>query len=90
MKVVAIMLACLMVLSSQVAFAGQSEDPITGTVKTVGRAAQGTVETAVSPITALGRGEPEKMVTDPVEKGGGTIYKATENTGKALTSQKVD
>lgn len=90
MKVIAIMLACLMVLSSQVVFAAQNEDPVTGTVKTVGRAAQGTVETAVSPITALGKGEPDKMITDPVEKGGKTVYNATENAGKALTSQKVD
>lgn len=90
MKVIAIILACLMVLSSQAVFAAQNEDPVTGTVKTVGRAAQGTVETAVSPITALGKGEPDKMITDPVEKGGKTVCNATENTGKALTSQKVD
>jgi hypothetical protein len=89
MKVIAIMLACLMVLSAASAFAA-SEDPVTGTVKTVGRAAEGTVKTAVSPIQALGEGRPDKMVTDPLEKGGKTVYQATENTGKALTSQKVD
>ena len=69
---------------------GINEDPVTGTVKTVGRAAEGTVKTAVSPVKALGEGKPDKMVTDPIEKGGKTVYKATENTGKALTSQKVD
>ena len=90
MKVIAIMLACLMVLSSATAFAAQNEDPVTGTVKTVGRAAQGTVETAVSPLEALGKGKPDKIVTDPIEKGGKTVYNATKNTGKALTSQKVD
>lgn len=89
MRIIAIILISLMVLPA-LALAKDMEDPVTGTVKTVGKAAQGTVETAVSPLEALGKGEPDKMVTDPVEKGGKTVYEATENTGKALTGQKVD
>ena len=89
-RVLVIMLIGLMVLPSAMALAEKGEDPITGSVKTVGKAAEGTVKTAVSPFEAMGRGEPDKVVTDPVEQGGKTVYQATENTGKALTGKKVD
>ncbi len=87
-RVFVIMLIGLMVLPAMMALA-EGEDPITGTVKTVGRAAEGTVKTAVSPIEALAK-DPSNMVSDPVELGGKTVYQATENTGKALTGKKVD
>jgi len=66
---------------------------LTGSVETVGEAAKGTTETAVSPIVAFwrsitGRGKPEKVVTDPVEKGGKTVYDATVNTGKTIAGEK--
>lgn len=85
-----IMVVVVMVLASASAFAAEMEDPVTGTVKTVGRAAQGTVETAVSPIQALGKGEPANVVADPVQKGGETVVKAAENTGKTVTCQEVE
>ncbi|MDP8299304.1 MAG: hypothetical protein P9L88_05330 [Candidatus Tantalella remota] len=90
MKVLAIMLVAFMALSTVTCFAVEREDPITGSVKTVGRAAKGTVETAVSPVVAIGRGEPEKVITDPLNKGGKTVYDATVDTGKTVTMQKVD
>lgn len=66
---------------------------VTGSVNTVGEAAKGTTETAVSPIVALwrsliGKGKPGKVVTDPVEKGGKTVYDATVNTGKTVAGEK--
>ena len=66
---------------------------VTGSVNTVGEATKGTTETAVSPFVAFwrsitGQGKPEKIVTDPVEKGGKTVYDATVNTGKTVTGQK--
>jgi hypothetical protein len=90
MKVIAIVLVAFMALSTVTVFAVEREDPITGSVKTVGRAAKGTVETAVSPIVAVGKGEPEKIVTAPLEKGGETVYNAAVDTGKTATMQKVD
>ena len=89
-KVMSVMLVVFMVLPSIAAFAGAVEDPVTGTVKTVARAAQGTVETAVSPIEALGKGEPGNVVVDPVKKGGETVAKTAENTGKTVTFQEVE
>ena len=70
-----------------------SGNVVTGSVKTVGKAAEGTAETAVSPIQAFwdfltGKGSGEKVVTDPVEKGGRTIYKAGEDTDKTLRGKK--
>lgn len=66
---------------------------VTGSVETVAEAAKGTTETAVSPIVAFwrsitGQGKPSKIVTDPVEKGGKTVYDATVNTGKTAVGQK--
>jgi len=66
---------------------------VTGSVNTVGEAAKGTTETAVSPIVAfwrnlIGKGKPQEVVTDPVEKGGKTVYDATVNTGKTITGEK--
>lgn len=90
MKIMSIMLVVLMVLPSMSVLAGEMEDPITGAIKTVSRAAVGTVETAVSPIEALSKGEPENIIVDPVKKAGKTIVTATEDTGKTLTAQKVD
>jgi len=86
-------------LAAPVAFSATDPDDdaahraVRGTVKTVGEAAKGTTETAVSPFVAFwraitGQGKPEKVVTDPVEKGGKTIYDASEGTGKTITGQK--
>lgn len=66
---------------------------VTGSVETVAEAAKGTTETAVSPIVAFwrsitGQGKPGKIITDPVEKGGKTVYDATVNTGKSAVGQK--
>lgn len=63
-----------------------------GSVKTVGTAAKETTETGVSPLVALwrsltGKGKPEKVVTDPIEKGGKTVVNATVNTGKTVVGQ---
>ena len=68
---------------------------VTGSVKTVGEAAEGTGETAVSPIVAFwraitGQGKPEKVVTDPIEKGGKTIIDGTISTGKILMGEKKE
>ena len=95
-------LACLFVVVAVVCafatagFAAEAKDPVqysgnvvTGSVKTVGEAAEGTTKAAVSPIEALwnfltGKGKPEKIVTDPVNKSGDTIYKAGQNTDKTV------
>ena len=66
---------------------------VTGSVNTVGEAAKGTTETAVSPFKALwswmtGKGEGKKIVTDPVNQGGKTVYDTTVNTGKTLEGKK--
>ena len=66
---------------------------VTGSVKTVGEAAEGTAKTAVSPIEAFwnfltGKDKGDKVVTDPINKGGKTIYDASVNTGKTITGQK--
>lgn len=89
-KIFAIILISLMVVSSQAAFAVQREDPITGSVKTVAKAIQGTVAAGESSIEALAKGDPAKAVSDPVQKSGETVYDATENTGKALSCQTVE
>ncbi|MDP8298667.1 MAG: hypothetical protein P9L88_02005 [Candidatus Tantalella remota] len=67
---------------------------VTSSVNTVGEAVKGTTETAVSPIVAfwrslIGKGNPDKIVTDPVNTGGKTIKDATVNTGKTVAGQKV-
>ena len=67
-----------------------SADPVTGAVKTVGKAVKGTVETAVSPIEAMSKGEGDKMITEPVKKGGETVVEATQDTGKTVTGQPVE
>jgi len=61
-------------------------------IKTVGEAAKGSSETAVSPVVAFwrwmtGKGKPEKVVTEPVEKTGKTVYDAGVNTGKTVTQK---
>ena len=63
-----------------------------GTMKTVGEAAKGTTETAVSPLVAFwrsirGKGSPDKVVTEPIKKGGETVYEASKGTGKTITGQ---
>jgi hypothetical protein len=88
-KLVAIILISLMVLSSAAAFAA-TEDPITGSVKTVAKAIQGTVAAGESSIEALAKGDPAKAVSDPVQKSGETVVNAAENTGKALSCQVVE
>ncbi len=88
MKIVAILLIGLMVLPAMSFAAG--EDPVTGSVKTVAKAIQGTVAAGESSIEALAKGKPADAVADPVNKTGETVYQATENTGKALTCQTVD
>jgi len=89
-KAIAIMLVFAFALGTSFAIAAEMEDPVTGAVKTVGKAAKGTVDTAVSPIKALGEGQPEKVVTDPIEKGGKTVGEAAVDTGKTATMQKVE
>ena len=88
-KVIAIMLVMVFAVGVTMAIAGEMEDPVTGAVKTVGKAAKGTVDTAVSPIKALGEGEPGNVVTDPVETAGKTVGDAAVDTGKTVTMQKV-
>ena len=81
-------------------FAAEKSDPVrytgnvvTGSVKTVGEAAEGTTKAAISPFEALwnfltGKGKAEKIVTDPVNKSGRTIYKAGQNTDKTVRGKK--
>ena len=103
-KVISIVLVMVFVLSvATVAIAANepvkdaanySGNVVTGTVNTVGKAAYGTTETAVSPIVAfwrnlIGKGKPQDIVVDPINKGGETIKNATVNTGKTVTGQKV-
>lgn len=88
-RIIAIMLISLMVLPAMT-FAKEREDPITGSVKTVAKAIQGTVAAGESSVEALAKGNPAAAVADPVKKTGETVYDATENTGKALSCQKVD
>jgi len=62
-------------------------------VNTVGEAAVGTTETAVSPFKAAwnwmtGKGKGKDIVTSPVNKGGKTIYDTTVSTGKTLEGKK--
>lgn len=76
------------------ATAAYSGDVVKGTANTVGYAADGTVKTAVSPFKALwnwmtGKGEGQKVVTEPVNTGGKTVYNAAVDTGKTVTGQKV-
>lgn len=68
------------------------EDYGTPAAKTVGEAAKGTAETAVSPVVAFwrwmtGKDKGEKVVTDPVNKTGETIYNAAVNAGETVTGQ---
>ena len=74
--------------------ADYSKGVVTGSVNTVGEAAKGTVDTAASPLVAFWKSitgqdkDAGKIVTDPVEKGGKTIYDAGVNTGKTITGEK--
>lgn len=66
-----------------------SKDVVKGSVNTVGNAVKGTTETAVSPVAAVGRlfkgkAKPQEVVTDPVNKGGKTVYNAAVDTGKTV------
>ena len=75
--------------------ANYSGNVVTGSVNTVGAATEGTAETAVSPIVAFwraitGQGKPDKVITDPIEKGGKTIIDGTISTGKILMGEKVE
>ncbi|MBD3425977.1 MAG: hypothetical protein GF409_01945 [Candidatus Omnitrophica bacterium] len=95
-----LVVAVLCAYSLPVMAQDKADDPVeytgnvvTGSVNTVGKATQGTAETAVSPIVAFwnaitGKDKPEKIVTDPVNKGGKTIHDATVNTGKTVTGRK--
>ena len=61
--------------------------------KQVGEAAKDTTETAVSPLVAFwrfltGKGKPRKIVTDPIEKSGETVYDTAVNTGKTVVGEK--
>jgi len=105
-KVITILFVTAFIVAAvmPMAVSAQDKDPVkdgarytgnvvTGSVETVAEAAQGTTETAVSPIVAFwrsitGQGKADKIVTDPVEKGGKTIYDATVNTGKTVVGQK--
>ena len=64
----------------------------TGSVKTVGTAAKETTEAGVSPLVAFwnwmtGKGKPEKVVTEPVERSGKAVANAVVNTGKTIVGQ---
>jgi len=77
---------------AQEEYADPADRAVAGTMKTVGEAAKGTTETAVSPIVAFwrwmtGKGDPDKIVTDPVSQGGKTVYDASKNTGETLTGK---
>lgn len=68
------------------------EDYGTPAARTVGEAAKGTAETAVSPVVAFwkwmtGKDKGEKVVTDPVNKTGETIYDAAINAKDTVTGQ---
>ena len=74
--------------------ANYSGNVVTGSVQTVADAAKGATETAVSPIVAFwkwmaGKGKGENVVTDPVNRGGKTVYDAAVDTGKTVTGQKL-
>ncbi|MFH1878507.1 MAG: hypothetical protein ABH883_06850 [Candidatus Omnitrophota bacterium] len=102
MKAIIIIFLCAVVCVaiSPVTALAENKNPVeytgnvvTGTVKTVGEAAKGTGEVALSPIQALGntmtgKGSPDKIVTEPVEKTGETVKDAAVNTGKTITGQK--
>lgn len=96
MKVLAIIMTLAIVFASPMSVIAEethesvSRDPVTGAVRTVGNAALGTVETAVAPVKAMSEGEGDKIVTAPLEKGGQTVKKATEDTGKTLTGRAVE
>ncbi|MGD2279023.1 MAG: hypothetical protein PVH45_02865 [Candidatus Omnitrophota bacterium] len=94
--VLAVAVVCVLATSG---FAGDNDpvqysgNVVTGSVKTVGEAAEGTTKTAVSPIQAFwnfltGKGSGEKVVTDPVNESGRTINRAAENTGKTLRGKR--
>jgi hypothetical protein len=81
-------------------FAAEKSDPVkytgnvvSGSVNTVGEAVEGTTKTAVSPFKAFwnfltGKGKGENVVTDPVNEGGRTIYKAGKNTANTVGGRK--
>ena len=103
MKTITIVLAVLfMFAASAPVFAAENVakdaaeytgNVVTGSVNTVGEAVDGTVKTGVSPFVAFwrsitGRGNPDKIVTEPLNQGGKTVYDATVNTGKTVVGQK--
>jgi hypothetical protein len=101
MKILLVLLMAMALVCAYAApgMAGKADDPVTnvvtGSVNTVGKAAEGTVKTVAAPVEALGdsmkgEGTPDKIITGPVEKGGETVYDATVNTGKTVTGQKVE
>lgn len=68
-------------------------DVVTGSVKTVGEAAKGTTETAVSPLVSFwrnlrGKGRPTDVVTEPLRKGGETVRDAAVSTGQTVRGKK--
>ena len=65
----------------------------TGSVNTVGEAAKEITQKAVSPFVAFwrsitGKGIPQEVVTDPINKGGKAVYDTTVNTGNVVTGKK--
>jgi hypothetical protein len=70
-----------------------TKDVVVGTVKTVGEAAKGTVDTAVSPIKATdralkGEGDVQEIVTDPINQGGETVHDTIVSTGETVQGKK--
>jgi hypothetical protein len=89
-RIIAIMMVMVLVVGTSMAMAAETEDPVTGAVKTVGKAAKGTVDTAVSPFKAMGDENPSEVIVAPVKTGAKTVGEAAVDTGKTATMQKVD
>jgi len=89
-KIVAVMIIILLVAPSMV-FAVEEgkakEGPIIGGLTTIREAGKGVVDTAMSPLVALKDNEPGKVVSDPVEKGGKTLYETGKNTAETIALQ---
>lgn len=103
-KIAIVMLVMAFVLSVVAPMAAMAQDQpqapkqdaahraVKGTFQTVGEAAKGSTETAVSPLVAFwkaitGQDKAEKVVTDPVEKGGKTVYDASKNTAETVSGK---
>jgi hypothetical protein len=107
-RAICLLIVAAMVFSAAAAFAGSefvqdtkkagkasakyTGDVVKGTADTVGYAAKGTTEVAVSPFVAFwksitGQGKAEKIVTDPVNKAGKTVYDTSVNTGNTVTGK---